>query len=99
MQQFDLPAIQFIIHLYWTVELCWWQSDRIVCSLLKFKDVVAGSTCAQVLRQHSTDWHNSVDDWAIDGAHSFVRMSCGRVQQMLDVRSSAIGYFLQVLGW
>jgi hypothetical protein len=33
---------------------------------------------SQVLVQRAIEWHNSVDDWAIDGAHSLVsRRVCG----------------------
>jgi hypothetical protein len=43
---------------------------------------------SQVLVQRAIDWHNSVDDWAIDGARLLVSR---RVGFMLDVCSPAIG--------
>jgi len=36
-----VPAIQFIVQLYWfTVDLCWWQCDTIVRLLLKFNEAL-----------------------------------------------------------
>jgi hypothetical protein len=52
---------------------------------------------SQELEQQPIDWHNSVDDWAIDGAHFLVSRRVGGFSNLLDVRSPAIGVLSQEL--
>jgi hypothetical protein len=96
-----VPAIQFIVRLCWLrVDLCVGGKVTravvaIVRSLLKFIGAfllqLTHGAIHRYLYDYAIEWHNSDDDWAIDGAHCLVSRGVARVQHMLDVRSPAIG--------